>query len=125
MLIWKGIQDSYIKLIGIGEKSEQLKKLKLELHKHYCDFIGTIDDKGNEIPGKQFSDNWIRKWRNNIEALENEINNQSDLNTGKIISVLEDWRGRDIDVYKITVQRFYENLEYYSNKAKEQARAAV
>lgn len=119
--VWKGIQDSYIKLIGIGDQSEQLKQLKLSLHGHYCDFIGTIDDNGKEVKGKQFSDNWIRITKNNIEALENEIENQTEVTTGKIVSLLQDWKGRDIDVYKVTVQRFFEDMEYYSEKAKQAA----
>lgn len=113
-LIWEMIQDSYIQLIGIGEKQEQLKDLKLKLYNHICD---TVDN--------PFSDNWVRITRRKIEELEEEISNVSKTTNVDVLHALEDWRGRDIDIYKISVKRFYDNIDYYHKKAKEQARQAA
>ena len=95
------------------------------MHKHYCDKIGYFDEKGNEVKGNPFSDNWIRKWTGWIEDLEKEIQDTKTMTNDKILSVLEEWKGRDIDIYKITVKKFYNDIDYYSVKAKEQARKAA
>ncbi len=113
-LVWEEIQDSYIQLIGFGEMASELNDLKLKLHGHICD---SVDN--------PFSDNWVLITHRKIEELEKEIQDKSKTTNEEILNTLEDWKGRDVDVYKVSVKRFYDSMDYYCKKAKEQARKAA
>ena len=105
--IWEQVQDSYIQLIGIGDKLEELKYAKLKLHEHLC--------KRHNNP---FEENWIAIWRGKIKKLEKEIYTESEVSNEESIIVLEENMRLHIDTSKMTVEKYHNLLDYWIKRLK-------
>jgi len=111
--IWGIIENSYIKLIGLGERAEEIKELKIKLHGHYCDYIN----------GNLFSDNWIRITKNNIAAIEKSILDEVSMSNGRKLIILQRNTPYKIDKYNTTVLEFHEMEDDYIELSKEREAA--
>lgn len=112
--IWEQVQDSYIQLIGIGEKLEELKYAKLKLHEHLC-----------KRHGNPFEENWISIWRGKIKKLEKEIYTESGVNNEESIIILEENMGFRIDTFEMTVQKYHNLLDYWTERLKPKLKNAA
>lgn len=112
--IWEQIQDSYIQLIGIGDKLEELKYAKLKLHEHLCKRIDN-----------PFEENWIAIWRGKIKKLEKEIYTESEVNNEESIIILEENMRLYINTSKMTVKKYHDLLDYWTKRLKPKLKDAA
>lgn len=112
--IWEQIQDSYIQLIGIGDKLEELKYAKLKLHEHLCKRINN-----------PFEENWIAIWRGKIKKLEKEIYTESEVNNEESIIILEENMRLHINTSKMTVKKYHDMLDYWTKRLKPKLKDAA
>ena len=113
--VWEQVQDSYIQLIGLGDKLEELKYAKLKLHESLC--------KRMDNP---FEENWIAIWSGKIRKLEKEIYSSSDgISNEESIIILEENMGSQIDTSKMTVEKYHNLLDYWTKRLKPKIKNAA
>ena len=112
--IWERIQDSYIQLIGIGEKLEELRDAKLKLHEHLCKRIDN-----------PFEENWIAIWRGKVDRLNKELYSISGISNEESIIILEENMGLHINTFKMTVQKYHNLLDYWTKRLKPKPKQAA
>lgn len=110
-LIWEGIYDSYIKYVGLSEEYEELLSLKQKCHGLKCDFI---------ITENAFINNDINMLYSHIKSIENRLSDKSVMTNDESVELLEEVSNRDIDIWKISVQKFYKRTQHYTEKRRKE-----
>ena len=107
---WNDIFNTYIHFIGLGDEQNRLLELKLEYLMYRSDYVSN-DDIQAKMKSKFIAID--------IEDLQAVMSARVSSKEHETTIVLEKNIGREIDLKKITVQKYYQYIEFYTNKAKQ------
>ncbi len=100
------IEQSFIDLLGMNKRFEELLRLKNQRANLQADYI---------IKDERFLLNLIRQKETQIQTLEDKLKGGLDIMQAK--TILDKWLGVILDLKKITVLDFYTKLKEYERNS--------
>lgn len=108
-LIWEDVFNTYIHFIGLGDEQNKLLELKLDYLMSRSDWVAN-DNIQSKMKSKFIAID--------IEDLQAEMNKRISAKEHETTIVLEQNIGREIDLKKMVVIKYYQLIEFYTKKAK-------